>query len=209
MCKAMKSLIHTPATVFDVGANQGQFAGAASWWFPGCQIISFEPSPSIFPILERNLSGTPNLKLVQVAVGDRSGELEFFENKYSHASSALPVTDEQKMLMPSTAHTHRVVVPVTTLDLFSGAASWPRPLLLKLDVQGFEKKVLDGAKEFLAQVDYLVFECSFRALYKNEPLFPEMYDHVRSLGFVLVAPVGYLEDEQRVIIQTDLLWCRP
>jgi tRNA G46 methylase TrmB len=45
MCRAVRSLVGQPATVFDVGANQGQFACAAAWWFPETQIVAFEPSP--------------------------------------------------------------------------------------------------------------------------------------------------------------------
>jgi FkbM family methyltransferase len=208
MCQAVKSLVGAPASVFDVGANQGQFAGAAAWWFPDSQIVSFEPSPSVFPSLQRNVAKIRKLSLVQSALGDRAGELEFFENQYSHASSALPVTEEQKALRPETANTRKITVPITTLDLFTAGQTWPRPLLLKLDVQGFEKKVLDGAGAFLEQVDFLLFECSYRALYEGEPLFQEMYAHVRSLGFELVAPVGFLENEDYVMLQTDLLWRR-
>ncbi len=208
MCRAVKSLVGAPATVFDVGANQGQFAGAAAWWFPGCHIVSFEPSPSVFPVLQRNTAKIPNLRLVQSALGDRAGELEFFENEYSHASSALPVTAAQKELRPETGHVRKVVVPVTTLDAFAASEEGPRPLLLKLDVQGFEKKVLEGGKLLLGKVDFLLFECSYQALYEGEPLFEEMYHYVRSLGFELVAPVGSLEDERHVLLQTDLLWRR-
>jgi hypothetical protein len=53
-----------------------------------------------------------------------------------------------------------------------------------------------------------LFECSYQALYEGEPLFEEMYHFVRSLGFELVAPVGSLENEQHVMLQTDLLWRR-
>jgi FkbM family methyltransferase len=208
MCQAVHSLVGRPASVLDVGANQGQFSGAAAWWFPNSQIVSFEPSPSVFPTLKRNTARHPNVRPVQTALGDRGGELEFFENRYSHASSALAVTDVQKLLRPETASTRRVIVPITTLDAFAAGESWPRPILLKLDVQGFEKKVLDGARLFLKQVDFLVFECSYQALYEGEPLFEEMYSHARTLGFDLVAPVGSLENADHVVLQTDLLWRR-
>jgi FkbM family methyltransferase len=208
MCRAVKSLVGAPATIFDIGANQGQFACACAWWFPGSQIISFEPSPSVFPILQNSVRKHANIRLVRNALGNRTGDLEFFENDYSHASSALVVTEEQKVLKPETARSRKITVPVTTLDQFTSGQLLAKPLLLKLDVQGFEKKVLEGGKNFLTQADFLLFECSYKALYETEPLFSEMYAYVNSLGFELVAPVGFLENEDHVMLQTDLLWQR-
>lgn len=208
ICKAVNSLVPVPASIIDVGANQGQFAGAAAWWFRNCRIISFEPSPSVFPILERNLAGVPNICLVQSALGDSEGQLEFFESEYSHASSALQVAAAQMELKPDAGKVRKISVPVTKLDLFFAAEELPRPLLLKLDVQGFEKKVLEGGLDFLERVDYLLFECSYQALYEGEPVFDEMFRFVGSLGFELVAPVGSLENNHHVLLQTDLLWRR-
>ena len=208
ICQAMDALVEAPATVLDVGANQGQFAGAVAQWFPSAQIVSFEPAPSVFPILRKNTATIPQIQLVQSALGNDVGELEFFESRYSHASSALPVTETQKALRAETSQVRRVVVPMTTLDAFSQGRNWARPLLLKLDVQGYEKRVLEGAHEVLSRVDYLLFECSYRALYEGEPLFSEMHAYVTGLGFELIAPVGYLEDENHVMLQTDLLWRR-
>lgn len=201
-------MVGSPATIFDVGANCGQFADAAVWWFPTSQVISFEPAPSVFDRLKANTAKYENVRAVQSALGDRAGELEFYENVYSHASSALPVSELQANMRPETAHVRKISVPVTTLDLFGRAQQWPRPLLLKLDVQGFEKRVLDGGQVFLKGVDFLLLECSYQALYDGEPLFAEMYAHVTALGFELVAPVGFLENSSHVILQNDLLWRR-
>lgn len=208
ICKAVRSLLPTLGTVFDVGANQGQFACAAAHCFPGARIVSFEPSPTVFPVLQRNTRHLRQLELVQSAVGHEAGQLDFFENAYSHASSALPVNATQIAMKPETAQTRRISVPVTTLETFGAGRDWPRPWLLKLDVQGFERNVLQGGGEFLHKVDYLLFECSFRPLYEGETGFPEMYDFVRGLGFEIIAPVGLLEDANHVMLQNDLLWCR-
>jgi FkbM family methyltransferase len=148
------------------------------------------------------------VRVVGSALGNAAGTLEFFENEYSHASSALPVTEEQRRCFPQTAKGRKIIVPVTTLDQFAAGQAWPRSTLLKLDVQGFEQRVLEGAQEFLDRVDYLLFECSFRPMYEGEPAFHEMFDYVRALGFELVAPVGFLANDDRVIVQTDLLWRR-
>jgi hypothetical protein len=111
-------------------------------------------------------------------------------------------------MRPETANVNMVMVPVTTLARFAAGRSWPRPLLLKLDVQGYERHVLEGAGAFLGEVDYLLFECSYRPLYKGESTFHDMYEYVRGLDFELLAPVGLLEDSNHVMVQADLLWKR-
>jgi FkbM family methyltransferase len=209
MCRAVRALVDGPlSTIVDVGANQGQFAGAAAWWFPNCRIISFEPSPRMLPILRKNTKRLSNIELVAKALGDREGELEFFENAHSHASSALVVNETQVKLYGKTANFKKIMVPVTTLDGFMADRATPGPILLKLDIQGFEKRALQGGRKFLQCVDFLLFECSFRALYCDEPLFAELYAYADELGFQLVAPVGLLADENNVILQADLLWSR-
>ena len=57
------------------------------------------------------------------------------------------------------------------------------PVLLKMDVQGYEDKVINGAKQLLNDVDYIITEVSFRSLYKDQPLFGDIYDLLSSLGF--------------------------
>lgn len=208
VCEAVNSVIGNVATVFDVGANQGQFAGAAAWWFEKAEIVSFEPSPSVFQSLCNNLAKVKNIEFVQSAVGDKEGEIEFFENAYSHASSVLRVDNAQVAMLPETGEERKILVPITTLDRFCEGRSWPRPLLLKLDVQGYERKVLEGARRFLGSVDYLLFECSYRPMYQGEPLFAEMYRFVTELDFEPIAPVGFLENENHLMVQTDLLWRR-
>ncbi len=206
MVGALRSLRVPVATVFDVGANEGQFAGAVGYWYPAAKIISFEPSPATFKKLQVHTKKLRQATLEQTAVGDKKGTLDFYVSKHTHASSALVVSREQAAFNPDTAETTKISVPVTTLADYAAGKSWPKPLLLKLDVQGFERKVLEGMGSFVEQVDYLLFECSYRPMYENEPLFAEMHDYVRGLGFEIVAPVGYLEDDSHVMVQTDLLW---
>lgn len=208
MCRALRSLVGAPNTIVDVGANQGQFACASAWWFPAAEIISFEPSPSVFRRLERNTSRLGNVQRVNSALGASEGEIEFFENQYSHASSVLRTTEMLRSLRSEIGQVNRIQVKITTLDRFFQSTLPRQPILLKLDVQGFERKVLEGATKFLEAVDYLVFECSYREMYVGEPLFTEMFEFVTSLGFDIVAPLGYLEDEHHVMLQTDLLWSR-
>lgn len=193
-------------TVIDVGANIGQFASAIKCEYPNAKVHCFEPVPETFSKLSQNKSNASTVKLYPIALGNTKGKISFFQNEHSHASSILEVSDEQKAALPETSAYKKIEVDIETLDEVSAGFEIEHPLLLKLDVQGFEKDVLLGATEFLKQVDYLLLEMSFIPMYKNEPLFDEMHRFITDKGFEIVGPVGSLPDSQGVIMQMDMLY---
>jgi FkbM family methyltransferase len=208
LCQAVAAYQSEMGAILDVGANQGQFATAAAYWFPRAKILSFEPVPATVALLRRNTAHLSGLEVLPVALGAIPGKIRFFSNKYSHASSALPIHSNQTILHPDTASVEEIEVAVDTLDRVMGSRSVEHPLLLKLDVQGFEREVLQGGRKTLAQADYLLFETSFVPFYEGEALFEEMHTIASDHGFVLLGPVGFLEDGRHRVVQLDLLYRR-
>ena len=195
-------------TIIDAGANQGQFAIAASHFYPDAHIHSFEPLPEVFPILQRNTRQLSGISTYNIALGNSTGTLDFYSNAYSHASSALQVSALQKDMLPKTVSSQRIEIPVKRLDDLQEQLRMISPVLLKMDVQGFEKEVLKGAVNSLPHIDYLLFETSFVQMYDGEPLFDEMHEFVKELGFEFIAPVGFFQTENLQILQMDLLYKR-
>ena len=196
-------------TVVDVGANCGQFAYAVVKFFPNVSIYSFEPVPDTYERLAVNTRFFREIKTFNFGLGSESGKIDFYQNEHSHASSALPISDFQKTELPETSKTKLITVPIKRLDdVIPTVGALTGPILLKLDVQGYEKNVLLGATSFLKEIDFLLFEASFVAMYEGEPLFDEMHAFVSDLGFKLVGPVGSLETNESRIVQLDLLYRR-
>jgi hypothetical protein len=109
------------------------------------------------------------------------------------------------------AHTKNyksINVKVQKLDDFPFVKPIKKPVLLKLDVQGFEKEVLMGGTKFLTEVDYILIEVSFVRMYEGEPLFDEIHDVIKSLGFGLHSPVGLLTARDERILQMDMFYKR-
>jgi FkbM family methyltransferase len=192
--------------IIDVGANRGQFAIASCRRFPNAKIISFEPLPELCKAYRKNLQGYDNVLVHNLALGKEKALIDFYRNEHSHASSALVISEKQKEEIPTTSKTTKIQVQVDRLDNVISSNAIASPILLKLDVQGYEKNVLQGATGLLPKIDYLVFEASFTSMYDGEPLYDEMHFFLKSLGFEIVAPVGFLEGKNGAILQMDFLY---
>lgn len=198
-----------PATVIDVGANVGQFCVAAVKLFNPKKIYTFEPLPSAYLSLSKNIKSLTAVQHFNRALGEREGEIVFHVNSHSHSSSILPLAESHLSAFPDAVEREKIKVPLTTLDKALCDAELPKPCLLKLDVQGYEDKVLEGATETLQKVDYIVSELSFKPMYEGERVFTEMLALMDNYGFRFVRPLDFLRDPKTgEILQLDALFER-
>lgn len=206
--QGIKAHCGTVATVVDVGANRGQFALASRYFFPQSRIYAFEPIPGLATALLKKFATSPEVHVENAAVGSRPGQATFRISEYDHLSSLVPPTMRRLEESPSARLKESVEVRVVTLDEWFFERQTPESVLLKLDVQGFEGEVLDGAREFLKRVDYLLYESAFAQMYQGERTFSDMFDFVRALGFELIAPLDFWTGPSKRICEVDLLWRR-
>lgn len=141
-------------TVVDIGANKGQFAREALRAFPAAHLHCFEPLPTPFRLLHEWASchESTRISTYQTAVGDRSDLVEMYEHvDHSPPSSLLERTELSTSIFPQTLRCAPQTVSLTTLDhwMSSEAPTLSRPILLKIDVQGYEMRVLRGASSLL------------------------------------------------------------
>jgi len=198
-----------PKTVVDVGANIGQFSIACQKIFPGVRIFAFEPLPQSFEALNRNVAHAGNAKGYCTALGDEVGSVPFHVNSHSHSCSVLPLEERHKQAFPFARETGVVNVQISTLDRELRNESLIAPVLLKIDVQGYEFSVLNGAIETLRNVDWVVMEVSFRPLYQGEKPFEAVVNAMNERGFKFLRPIAWLEDPKNgEILQMDALFER-
>lgn len=198
-----------PATVLDVGANVGQFAVASAKLFPDARVHSFEPVPDCVESLRKNVSSLGNVIVYPLALGEDEGEVEFHVNTHSHSSSVLPLAQAHRDAFPEARETRVIQVQLSTLDRVFANVEFKSPVLLKLDVQGYEVQTLRGAVETLRRVDYVVLEASFKPMYEGELLFMDTVRIMEQQGFRFERPVGWLsEPGNGEILQMDALFVR-
>jgi FkbM family methyltransferase len=208
MLNALASHGLLPRTIVDGGANVGQFARAAAETFPEARIIAFEPLPDVADKLRTNLSDCQRAEVRAVALGSVDGAVSFRRNRYSPASSILRLRADATESFPQVREDEELEVPVVRLDTILDHEVLEPPVLLKLDLQGYELEALRGAEATLRRTQHVLLETSFRAIYEEEPSFEEIHALMRSSGFRFACPIDVLRDTQGRITQMDALFER-
>lgn len=190
-------------TIIDVGANKGQFQKAANYFYPNSKIYSFEPIPELYEkVVKNNYKGITNFNM---ALGNEIGHLEFNKNEYQHSSSFYQI--ENTEFLPS--KTTKINVEINTLDNVAPKLDFNGTVLLKLDVQGFEREVLRGGKNTLKNhIDYVILEVSFKKLYKNQPTFTELNKSLNEQNFELVSLLDFNLGKDKSYIEADFLYIK-
>lgn len=196
-------------TVLDVGANIGQFAKEIRKSLPGAIIYSFEPLKDCFEKLEANMQTDKNFKAFHFALGEGNEEIEMEKNEYAPSSSILPLSSHHKELFPHAKQTTREKILVKRLDDVAKDLNLVNEILIKVDVQGFEDKVISGGTQTFSQAKALIMETSFIELYAGQPTFGKIYDQLKSLGFSYAGSLQEKVDKKTgKIISEDSLFLR-
>jgi FkbM family methyltransferase len=198
-------------TIIDIGAFIGSFAYGIHTILPEAHIYSFEPLLENYQKLVNNLAPAGHFRAFHTALGDQKGQMNFWKSDFMASSSALPMAELHKNAFPHTSHATAMTVPVARLDDYLTSMELEPPVLLKIDVQGFEDKVLLGATETLRKVNFVLSEVSYKPLYEGQVLFDQIYARLGEQGFEyagnfdsLISPVD------GTILQSDALFvCKP
>ena len=176
---------HQVRTVLDVGANEGQYAvDLRNHGYSG-DIVSFEALPDAWQALvKRAASAGSNWRVAErCALSDRNGEVLFYEARNRVSSSLLPMANLHLQAAPESQLVASVPVPARRLDDYLSEHKVDSPAFLKLDVQGAELLVLQGAQQALKDIVGVQLELSLCRLYENQPLYWEIDAFLRSHGF--------------------------
>jgi FkbM family methyltransferase len=197
---------HGVDTVLDVGANRGQYArNLRDAGFSG-RIISFEPLLTAHSQLCRVARSDPSWTVAErMAIGDWDGQTEIHVANNSLSSSLLPMLAAHRAAEPKSGFVANEAVPIARLDTVAPRfLKNEKPIFIKIDVQGFEKKVIDGAPELLKRAVGLQLELSLMPLYEGETLFQPMVECLRAIDFDLwsLSP-GFVDTRNGRLLQVD------
>jgi FkbM family methyltransferase len=194
----------------DVGANSGQFACKLRLAGYNGRIVSFEPVDGPYRELTKFAKRDDQWCTAQMALGDRTENTTIHVSSASTMSSLLPQTSFCREKHPEAKCVADQVVSVKRLDeVFHDYVGVGDQVLLKIDTQGFERAVLDGASAVIAHIRGIYLEVSFKALYEGEATVAEMIERLSRDGFtlVLLEPLSNVL-ESLELTQADALFLR-
>src|SRR5688572_33421182 len=181
-------------TVIDIGANTGDYVEFLNRFFRPETVYAFEPLASCQPRLQQLAEQLGNMQVFQVALDDHEGEETFWENEYGPSSSLLHVSDIHKQAFPHTERESQATVKVVRLDDVLDAGTLGQDVLIKIDVQGVEDRVIRGGRAVFGAAEMVLIEMSFEQMYEQQPIFDEINDLLRECGLRLAGFKNQIED---------------
>ena len=199
-------------TIIDVGANTGQFARYISDLFPEGDILAFEPLAGPFKELQRwaNQMGE-RVTVFNLAIGEEEGGFEIFNHEaHSPSSSFLKTTDVCETLYPFTKKQVSRKVKLSTLDKIIGSLSRPLvpDILIKLDVQGYEDRVVRGGRETFKMAKACILEVNLDKLYQKQTTFNDITFLLYELGYRYAGNLAQAYADDGHVIYIDAVFMK-
>ena len=198
--------------VVDVGANSGGFASTIRSLGYSGRIVSLEPLSGPFEVLAARAAKDPAWEALRVAAGDEDCEVEInIAGNAAASSSVLPMLEAHASAAPESRYVGTEVVRQRRLDglLPEFGIGSAHPAFLKLDVQGYEGAVLDGAVELFdaGAITGLQMELSLVPLYSGAITYREGLDWAEQLGMSLMGLLpGFSDPRSGRLLQADAVF---
>lgn len=203
----MRQLVkNSKPTIFDVGAHTGNTVKRFRSLFPGAKIFCFEPFPAAFARLSASVTGDPMAESYRVAIADVSGVSNLAVNQNT-ATNSLLASDARAANYwgPKRLDTRAVIeVNTETIEHFCDSKGLKHLDILKLDVQGAEYAVLEGARGLLQQqrIDLIYMEVIMAPTYVGQRKLAEYLALFQDLHYELFNLYNPRHKNGR-LIQTD------
>lgn len=192
----------TALTIFDVGANIGDYSKTVSQVMgTSATIHAFEPSSATYSTLKENTSGVSNLVLHHFGMTDVPGEMTLYKNS---GLSGLSSVYQRRLDHFNIAMDQKETIRLESIDSFCTAEGIARIHFLKLDIEGNELRALTGAKGMIEKgaIDFIQFEfggCNIDSRTFFQDFFYALNDHFRIFRILkdgLAEITSYSESEE-------------
>jgi FkbM family methyltransferase len=198
--------------VIDVGANNGQYGEFLRNIGYRGRIVSFEPVSTTFSRLSEKAANDPAWRTYNMAAGSAAGELEINVMDNSVFSSLLPINSlGSREFTGETDVVRTEKVKVVRLDsmIEEIVAGIERPrVYLKMDTQGYDLQVLEGASGCLDSILGLQSEIALQPIYEGMPDYLTALAKLNNLGFSVTSLVPVTRDADLRVIEFDCLMVR-
>ena len=179
---------HEVGVVLDVGANTGQYARSLRRNGYQGRIVSFEPMAAAFQTLQSYAQADPAWEAAHLGLGETEEEATIHIARNPQCSSLLAPLPRYLEASPAPTLVAEESVRIQPLDaVFPTYVREGERVFLKLDVQGYERHVLEGAQASLPHLAGVQLELSMVPLYEGGPVLEEMLAYLAGQGFTLMS----------------------
>jgi FkbM family methyltransferase len=192
-------------TLFDIGANAGQYGKSIREMGYKGKIISFEPLNDAFDELEKISSKDKKWIVNNYALGNEDTKSFINVSENSFSSSILNMLPRHLESAPTSEYLGQQEINIKKIDsIFNSFCNKDDNIMIKIDTQGYEKNVIDGASKSLSNIKIIQLEMSILPLYQNEMLFVEMIHYLDKRGFQLFSlETGFSDPSTGQLLQVD------
>lgn len=169
-------------TIIDIGSNEGQFIKEINDLLPDREILAFEPIESCYNKLVENTKHL-RIKTYKMGLGDKESNEFINISKNFESSSFLEMENLHKTSYPDSRYVKKSIIEINRLDEVLKNTDLKLNVLIKLDVQGYEKNVIMGGEKTFENAAVLIIESVFEPFYKDQWLFDDLHKHFSAIGF--------------------------
>jgi FkbM family methyltransferase len=200
--------------IIDGGGNNGEWTTRYRAAFPAAAVHVFEPFPQCIATLRKLFSANPQVKVIDQALGEESGNRTLFCNRLSATNSLLPVDPAIRNMLPDpnwVTPESEMITKVAALDDYCKGAGIDRVNVLKLDIQGAELLALRGAQGLLTKnaIDLIYTELLFHPHYKGQAFFFEIAAFLHPFHYQLHGLYNLLTNAAGRMWQADAIFVAP
>lgn len=199
---------HGVELVVDIGANRGQYAKSLRRYGYQGRILSFEPLQDAWSELQEASRKDPKWEIFpRYAIGESKSSVTMNVSENSVSSSILEMLDQHTEAAPESAYIRAEQAQCIPLDeALTMVHDLPQRIFIKIDTQGYEEKVLNGASDALLRAVGIQIELSLVPLYAGQALFSEITERLTSQGFEIwsIFP-GFTDKRSGRMLQCDAI----
>lgn len=169
-------------TIIDIGSNEGQFINEINSLLPQKKIFAFEPIPECYQKLLENTKHA-NVTAFNIGLSDTKGATNINVSNNLVSSSILEMKDLHKTSYPESHFVKTQQISIEKLDDTLQPFDLQGNILIKMDVQGYERQVIKGGEKTFLKASALIIESIFEPFYEGQWLFDDLYDYFTRAGF--------------------------
>ena len=204
MLLRLKKINFNPLSVLDIGAYSGDWTRAFKEVFPQAKVLMVEAQAQKEAELAKVKMDLPGTDYVIALLGQEERDsVPFFLMKTPFGSTGSSIYEEQ-----TSFNREKQNLPMTTLDRLFQDRKEGQCIFIKLDIQGAELDVLDGAPQVLSGVEFVFMEVGVLEYNKGAPLFDETVKRMAQKGFVVFDVCEQHRLFNNILFQIDVLFIR-